>query len=396
MKHTVIARIRRHPGYFFACVLLITTCYSWIMVSCIFIRSVVQLQKLQNGGRNSSGQNPLVLRDTIVEERFSQSQNENTSKLILLWSSLFSGFEFLETGRNTFDHFSCPKRECEITSDRRRLMESDAVLFHLRTMSMTDIPRNRTSHQKWIFFTLEAPPYSHFHGFSFMKDMFNWTMTYRNDSDVVLPYGKVIRNNKSLFNFENLYSVWKRKSEMATWMVSHCNTESDRESYIKELEKFLRVVTFGECGVAVCHINKTNECLNNFSKKFFFYLAFENAICDDYVTEKFFRTLKYDMIPVVFGGGKYSKIAPPGSYIDAISFNSPKELSIYLYNVASNFTLYSQYFKWKFDGYDIYDMPDPCILCEKLHSDFFHVQSVYHDIQKWWVTESHCRKWKNN
>ena len=28
-----------------------------------------------------------------------------------------------------------------------------------------------------------------------------------------------------------------------------------------------------------------------------YYLAFENSVCQDYVTEKFFRTMKYNLIP---------------------------------------------------------------------------------------------------
>ena len=38
-----------------------------------------------------------------------------------------------------------------------------------------------------------------------------------------------------------------------------------------------------------------------------FYLAFENSLCDDYITEKFFSTLKLNIIPVVLGSGKYEE-----------------------------------------------------------------------------------------
>ena len=32
------------------------------------------------------------------------------------------------------------------------------------------------------------------------------------------------------------------------------------------------------------------------------YLAFENSFCTDYVTEKLFRTLNTEIIPIVYGG----------------------------------------------------------------------------------------------
>ncbi|XP_055933249.1 alpha-(1,3)-fucosyltransferase C-like [Argiope bruennichi] len=322
--------------------------------------------------------------------------SSNNTKLVLLWSPLFSGLDFLQTGKRAFDHPSCKEKRCEITTARNRLMESDAVLFHLRTLSMTDIPNSRDARQKWIFFSLEAPPYSQFHGLAFMRNMFNWTMTYRKDSDIAIPYGKAVRTNASSFDTNNVYSLWRSKSKMAVWMVSHCDTDSRREDYVKELTKHMDVATYSECGVAVCPLNKTNECLKKFSKQFFFYLAFENAICDDYVTEKFYRTLNHGMIPVVFGGGDYASIAPTDSYIDAMKFSSPKELADYLYKVASNFSLFSKYYKWKTEGYEIKDLPNPCVLCEKLHSKSFLLHSVYDDMQKWWIKQSYCRKWPSS
>ncbi|XP_076036070.1 alpha-(1,3)-fucosyltransferase C-like [Oratosquilla oratoria] len=76
-----------------------------------------------------------------------------------------------------------------------------------------------------------------------------------------------------------------------------------------------------------------------------FYLAFENQICRDYVTEKFFRPLSSSAIPVVFGGANYSSIGPPNSYIDALAFPGPKDLAEYLWTVATNRTLYNRQVK---------------------------------------------------
>ena len=61
--------------------------------------------------------------------------------------------------------------------------------------------------------------------------------------------------------------------------------------------------------------------------KYKFYLSFENAVCKDYVTEKFFKVLNYDIVPVVLGGADYSKLAPEKSYIDARDFKSIADLA---------------------------------------------------------------------
>ncbi len=51
-------------------------------------------------------------------------------------------------------------------------------------------------------------------------------------------------------------------------------------------------------------------------REYKFYLSFENSVCEDYVTEKFWKVLDYSVIPVVLGGANYSKFAPAKSYIN--------------------------------------------------------------------------------
>ena len=54
------------------------------------------------------------------------------------------------------------------------------------------------------------------------------------------------------------------------------------------------------------------NCLANYK----FYLSFENSLCVDYITEKFWKVLAYDVVPVVMGDGNYSRDAPPKSFIN--------------------------------------------------------------------------------
>ena len=68
---------------------------------------------------------------------------------------------------------------------------------------------------------------------------------------------------------------------------------------------------------------KVIVCLIVFSQFSFlqFYLALENSLCTDYVTEKFWKVLDYNVIPVVLNGANMSNIAPKHSYIDFKDFN---------------------------------------------------------------------------
>lgn len=59
-----------------------------------------------------------------------------------------------------------------------------------------------------------------------------------------------------------------------------------------------------------------------------FYLSFENSICVDYVTEKFWNALLFNTVPIVYGGADYLEIAPKKSFINILDFKSGNPNSI--------------------------------------------------------------------
>ena len=65
------------------------------------------------------------------------------------------------------------------------------------------------------------------------------------------------------------------------------------------------------------------------------------------MTEKLFRTLSLDIIPVVMGGADYKKRAPPKSFIDVMDFESPGHLAEFLLELDRNDDEYLSYFWWK-------------------------------------------------
>ena len=92
---------------------------------------------------------------------------------------------------------------------------------------------------------------------------------------------------------------------------------------------------YGKCGAHHCSRKNERECYRNMERHYKFYLSFENSICDDYVTEKFFNILSYNVIPVTFGGANLTALgAPPRTHVDAISFGSVKKVVHYLRTLA--------------------------------------------------------------
>jgi len=127
-----------------------------------------------------------------------------------------------------------------------------------------------------------------------------------------------------------------------------------------------------------------------------FYLAFENSLCFEYVTEKLFRQLHYDILPVVLDlHGNYAKFAPPHSYINALDYPSVEALANYLVLLDQNDTLYNEYFWWK--GHYVVRKSESdfqrglCRLCSLLHEPKPSKTSFYDDLTAWWDGRAQCK-----
>ncbi|KAK7489766.1 hypothetical protein BaRGS_00018948 [Batillaria attramentaria] len=165
------------------------------------------------------------------------------------------------------------------------------------------------------------------------KSAFNWTMTYRNDSDLVGLYGALSKRETPLV--KNYTDIVAKKTKMAAWLSSHCKTHGRREDYIKLLQRHLEVDAFGECGHR-CPRSADDTCFQTISSEYKFYLAFENAFCKDYISEKFFRYLEADVVVVARASNEFRFHAPPGIFVNTADFATTKDLADYLLYLDAN------------------------------------------------------------
>ena len=366
------------------------------------------------------------------QDQQDQQQAGRPLKYILLWNVLPGKMNSLlpgSGGQKPFQQFACEYSDCFLEPDRNYLPieRYDAVVFTMNSIASKDLlakTRNRRrKDQRFVFLSLESPVYTFGQTgadqltleIEDFADFFNWTMSYRNDADLPLFYGSVKprgggrgggmrRNfNKSEINRTSGTTTRKRKDgkgkKFVAWMASHCLTDSRREDYIRHLKRYIGVDVYGDCGNLRCPKDPTggdsdDRCYDLLEMKYKFYLSFENSICTDYVTEKFFQIMARDLVPVVYGGANYSHIAPPHSYIDAMNY-SAKDLAAYLNKLNANDTLYEEYFRWKGDyvvesGQSEIVRHAVCDLCRKLHTD--NEPKVYDRLQllHQWVTTHQC------
>ena len=322
----------------------------------------------------------------------------NRTKFILLWTDFFTDRTWeMDEGRTTFKRLHCPVTDCFLTNDRAMLSRSAAVLFHGPNMRDEPPPQGRHPEQKWIYMIMESPlaVVDVQYDVASWKGQFNWTMSYRLDSDVLVPYGEATRVNSRVGLKKDYLAIARSKTRLVAWMVSHCDTPSQREKYVRELQRYIPVDIYGKCGNYSCrrdYFQRDRGCQTVINDTYLFYLAFENAHCMDYVTEKLFRILPLDVVPIVRGSfQRYERQIPRKWYINTDDFSSPKELANYLINLQMHPEEYIKYFADKEHYRFTYHMglknvPTWCKLCQKLH-DPEEPLSTYPDIRQWWSAE---------
>jgi alpha-1,3-fucosyltransferase len=327
----------------------------------------------------------LSIDENLNYDNYNEANNKRRPKTIILWTQFFGTKDYVNANQLN----NCLVNNCIFTSNRSLLRESDSVLFHLRDLDINDLPNQRSPHQRWILLNHESPPNSP-NLLKHLDGLINWTATYRYGSDIFLSPIIQRRSNPNIeFNPNKNYA--QNKTRMIVWLASNCITASKREKYVEELKKTVTVDVFGQCGDKECLPKMSEQCLEQLSKEYRFILAFENSICRDYVTEKYFNALNYDIIPVVFGGSDYHRIAPKNSFIDALSYSSPRHLARYLLYLSKHHNQYNKYFKWKRD-YELTVDPYPCQICRKLNNPKEPIK-VWHHLNSWWFQESNCKSW---
>ena len=312
-------------------------------------------------------------------------KKQKNVKLILYWEDE----DYFDKTRRYSDLCHQPDPGCELTFDVSQHAKADAVVFHASRISITKPPFKKRRGQVWVARGLESPPHWR-KGYESpgWRGVFNWTMTYRTDSDIFSPVGRLVQLPTTLPN--NYTEIASRKTKSIAWFVSKCDTTykygSQREKYVKELRKYIDVDIFGECGPRKCPKTDMGHCMQMLTTRYRFYLGFENSLCHQYVTEKFFRAFRdqTEVVPVVLGGHDYKRYLPEGTYINAADFRSPKDLAKHLRALSKDVYAYAAILEKKSQYRVCHNREFSwCRLCEMLHKKNMG-SKVYKDLYRWW------------
>ena len=140
---------------------------------------------------------------------------------------------------------------------------------------------------------------------------YNLTSTYNIDSD--FP-GQVESSSGMYWELNDDFNIeadfTENKTHLAAALISNCNSATSlRIKYVNELKNFIDVDLFGSCGKKCPEYFENTKikggCKAIIGHSFKFFLAFENSYCRDYISERFFEILEFNIVPVVRGLANY-------------------------------------------------------------------------------------------
>lgn len=296
---------------------------------------------------------------------------------ILLWYWPFGKASSLK-GDVCWDLYRIPG--CRLVDQRSFFSSADVVVFHSWELVLRKekLPLHlpRPPGQRWAWMSMEAPV-RHDNRLHF-ANIFNMTVTFRRDADVTVPYGELKPREAGAPLVED---VPKNKSYLVCWVVSNYKRAQKRARVYRELSAVVPVKVYGRWSRAPLTtgalLPKISHC--------YFYLAFENTLSKDYITEKLWRNAyRGGAVPVVLGPSvdDYRSVAPPHSFIHVDEFASVKDLAEYLQQLSKDEKRYGEYFSWR-HRWDVKLYTDwrerLCKICSQY--DQLPPQKVYSDLQ---------------
>ncbi|KAL4713407.1 hypothetical protein ACJJTC_010392 [Scirpophaga incertulas] len=356
-------------------------------ISCtgLFMYTVLAFYTLHNA---HSTLFDIEIQDTPLSKtktvEYSYPQTDNELKYILIWTTPEFNENPLGEGQEPFVKQNCIYSNCYLSTDKHLLKryqrDFDVVIMDIGVLRLSRwksiLPKKRTPFQKFIFHSMKSSDESPICNIK-ADGFFNWTWTYRIDSDILTPFievndleGNIIaprRNVKWAANTKqlsvgDLKKLYKKKKAVA-WIPDSCKIKTDRTHFVKSLQKALRdrsldLDIFG-CYMGTIYNCPEGGCMQAIENDYYFYLVHEESLSEDYVTTEVLKAYHHNTVPIVRSGADLKFFLPAGSYIDAsadhnkgicdlcakindkIKFNTP--------------TSYDQFRKWWYN-----DLKDKC------------------------------------
>lgn len=260
------------------------------------------------------------------------------------------------------------------------MSRADAVLFHL-PMYESDpdlVMKQMGMHGRKVYtvgFSME--PSGLYPNQFDQVSSYDFEMSYRLSSDVsAIYFGFWMDLLKPVTDFP-----WASREPAVLFLASHCSSISRREKLVEMLQEHVRVDSLSKC----MHnrdwpldIDRSDKLA--ILRRYRVYLAAENSIEQDYVSEKVYDGLIAGAVPVYLGAPNIDKFVPQNSVITIRQNFTSKDVAEIAEIVKRIFTDENEYDKWtsfkhkpysdEFTTRFSFTHTDPkCRLCQRIFAD---------------------------
>lgn len=335
-----------------------------------------------------------------LQQRIIRNRPVMKPPVVLWWTNLLPNYHEIK---------KCGFNQCTFTVDRKFVNSNNTkvLVFYGSDMNKTDLPLPRQSHHLWALFHEESPKNVPFIQYSRILRHFNITATFSRYSNFPLTT-QYVKSEKELTDRKYLIPIGTKsllreteKLAPVAFVQSICDTSSGRNEYMKELMQYIDVDSYGGClhnkdlpeELRGDYLNSIqSEKFYRFFARYKFVIAYENGVCKDYISEKFWRPLVMGNIPIYFGSPTIKDWEPTKKSVIHISdFASPKLLAEFLKRLDANDYEYNTYLDHKysmlhpitndflkntlldrdFESDNQFELFE-CFICNRIHDDDFH------------------------
>jgi hypothetical protein len=291
----------------------------------------------------------------------------------------------------------CKFQNCRYTCDKSEasLRAASALIFHQRDLEheLESVYKSdtgkwlqntkqfpfRTIHAKvehnpewvWVLWNDEATRVNT--EFNKLSSFFNWTLSFRTSSEIYKgSYGffdyrpdEMVTRPEELAKLKaKIYAnEFRRRRNGILWFVNNC--VKSRLAVALEISRAYPVTIYTSCEIDKSELSgyrnlklvrdkceKDSKCERAQFAGYKYYLAFENTNCSDYVTEKIWKALGANMVPIVYQPSRdsYKRLGiPDKAFIHMEDFGlSAEKLADYLTRLDGNFNMYYEFVKWTY------------------------------------------------
>ncbi|XP_063384748.1 alpha-(1,3)-fucosyltransferase C-like [Cydia fagiglandana] len=260
------------------------------------------------------------------------------------------------------------------------------------------LPLSRPENQRYIFYGMEPSdevPVCNPHADNF----FNYTWSYKLDSDIVSPFF-VVRDMNGSAVAPNLYAEWamslpkssqkleevmkfKNKNKAVAMLVKNCK-DNEGKFYANKLREALKVHA-EELDVFGCKRDYPLAGSGAVIAREYYYVLVMAGKAHDYVTDKVLKAYWNNAVPIIRARADLTKFLPPGSYINA-HFHTPEQIAAIVHYSINNPSVYRSFFKWRnfYTFHKREEFDGICEICSILNGRaLFYSNSSAH-LREWW------------